>query len=83
MTIEIHQPELEALIEERMRTGAFASVEEVLLQALRSSASPKPLQNGVTGLTGAVIVAAMQACPYPDFDFEIERYPMTIRDPEF
>jgi hypothetical protein len=33
MTIGTHQPELEALIEERMRTGAFASVEDVLLQA--------------------------------------------------
>jgi hypothetical protein len=83
MTIEIHQPELEALIHERMQSGAFASVEDVLLQALRGSASPKPLPNGVTGLTGAVIVAAMQACPYPDFDFEMERFPMTIRDPEF
>jgi hypothetical protein len=34
MTIEIHRPELEALIRERMSSGAFHDVEDV---ALRSS----------------------------------------------
>ncbi len=38
MTIEIHKPELEALIQERMKTGAFQTVEDVLIQALKSSA---------------------------------------------
>lgn len=37
MTIEIHKPELEALIQERMKTGAFQTVEDVLIQALKSS----------------------------------------------
>jgi hypothetical protein len=37
MTIEIHEPELEALIRRSMETGRFRSVEDVLLQALRSS----------------------------------------------
>jgi hypothetical protein len=36
MTIEIHKPELEALILDRMKSGAFQDVEDVLLQALRS-----------------------------------------------
>ncbi len=40
MTIEIHEPELEALIEERMRSGEFASVEDVLLDALRPTKTP-------------------------------------------
>ncbi len=35
MTIEIHTPELEALIIQRMKSGGFHSVEEVLLHALR------------------------------------------------
>jgi hypothetical protein len=39
MTIEIHQPELEALIRERLKSGAFRNVEEILLQALKSSQS--------------------------------------------
>jgi hypothetical protein len=49
MTIEIRQPELEALIQQRMDTGAFSDVEDVLLQALKASAAPrlkaKPKQN--------------------------------------
>jgi len=36
MTIEIHQPELEALIEQRIDSGAFRNVEDVLMQALKS-----------------------------------------------
>ena len=38
MTIEIHRPELEALIRERMESGEFQSVEDVLMQALKPSA---------------------------------------------
>jgi len=34
MTIEIHKPELEALIIERLRSGAFETIEDVLMQAL-------------------------------------------------
>jgi hypothetical protein len=37
MTIEIHKAELEALIQERMKTGAFQTIEDVLIQALKSS----------------------------------------------
>jgi hypothetical protein len=37
MTIEIHKPELEALILERMKSGVFQDVEDVLMQALQSS----------------------------------------------
>jgi antitoxin ParD1/3/4 len=34
MTIEITRPEIEALIQERLHTGAFENVEDVLLDAL-------------------------------------------------
>ena len=37
MTIEIHKPELEKFIRERMASGEFQNVEEVLMQALKSS----------------------------------------------
>lgn len=40
MTIEIHQPELEALIRQRLASGAFHNVEDVLLHALKTSAVP-------------------------------------------
>lgn len=42
MTIEIHKPEIEALIQQRLQSGAFNDVEEVLLDALQSSAPPPP-----------------------------------------
>jgi hypothetical protein len=49
MTIEIRQPEIEALLEERMATGAFPDMESALLHALRHApipATPKrPKQN--------------------------------------
>ena len=34
MTIEITRPEIEAMIQQRLHSGAFESVEEVLLDAL-------------------------------------------------
>jgi len=47
MTIEIQQPELEALIQERMASGNFASVEEFLRQTL------DPIHLGATQGKGA------------------------------
>jgi hypothetical protein len=41
LTIEIHRPELEALIRERMDSGAYQNVEDALMQALKSS-QPAP-----------------------------------------
>ncbi len=38
MTIEITRPEVEALIRERLESGQFKDAEDVILQALRSSA---------------------------------------------
>jgi hypothetical protein len=40
MSIEIHQPEIEALIQQRMASGAFQDVEEVLIHALKSAPVP-------------------------------------------
>lgn len=36
MTIEITRPELEALIQERLQSGAHTDIEEILLEALKS-----------------------------------------------
>lgn len=44
-TIEIHRPELEALIRERMDSGAYHNLEDVLLQALKSA----PSEQAATG----------------------------------
>ena len=42
MIIEIHTPELENLIRERMASGGFKNVEDVLMQALKSSPAGEP-----------------------------------------
>ncbi len=82
MTIEIHQPELEALIQTRLDTGVFASVEDLLIQALKSS--PLPAQaNDLPRLTGADLIAAMQSSPYKEIDLEPSRPHMPVRDIAF
>jgi hypothetical protein len=43
MAIEIHRPELEALIRERLTSGTFQDVEDVLMQALKSSPPSEPV----------------------------------------
>jgi hypothetical protein len=42
MTIQITKPEVEALINLRLRTGAFKDAEDVILQALQTSPVPEP-----------------------------------------
>jgi hypothetical protein len=42
MTIEIHQPELEELIRQRMESGEFQSVSDLICRALISLAPPAP-----------------------------------------
>lgn len=80
MTIEIHQPELEALILERMQKGAFSSVEDVLLQALKSSPFPADENETPCSSTGADLIAAMQASPCKEVDLEPARDRMPVRD---
>lgn len=43
MTIEITKPEVEALINERLQSGAFRDAEDVVLQALRASPPTPPV----------------------------------------
>jgi hypothetical protein len=87
MTIEICKPELEALIRERMKSGAFQNVEDVLMQALTSS--PLPAEEGAgpsyeTRIpTGAALVAAMQASPHKEIAFEPMRERLPVRDVVF
>ena len=79
MTIEVHHPELEALIQTRLDTGIFENVEDLLIQALKSSPSPVQKQ-ALPQLTGAALVAAMQSSPYKEIDLEPSRPHMPVRD---
>jgi hypothetical protein len=80
MTIEIRQPEVEALIRERMAAGRFATAEDALRQALE--AAPPPASEILSNeRTGAEIIAAMQRMPYKNVDIEPERLYMRVSDP--
>lgn len=49
MTIEIHNPELENILQQRLRAGNFSSVEEMLLNAFkeaRASGAGESTQKG-------------------------------------
>jgi hypothetical protein len=82
VTIEIRRPELEALILERMRSGAFQSIEDVLLAALGPGPAAQAGQQGGDDRkrTGADLVAAMQDSPHKDISLEPERGPLPVRD---
>lgn len=60
MTIEITSPDVEALIHERMAAGSFKTPEDLIRVVLKSS---KPDVR-----TGAALIEAMQACPFPDVE---------------
>jgi hypothetical protein len=75
MTIEIHRPELEALIIQRMKSGGFHNVEDALLQALRTS--PPVEEPSDEKRTGADLIAALQASPYRELDIEPPRVRLT------
>jgi len=84
MTIEIHRPELKALIMERMKIGGFQSVEDALMQALKTSpATDAKPATAAQNRTGADLIAAMQSSPYRDLEIEPARYPMPVRDVKF
>jgi hypothetical protein len=70
MTIEITSPDVEELIQQRMRTGAFKSPEDLIRAALRSSA--------LDTRTGADLITALQECPYPEVDMEPSRIPSPL-----
>jgi len=81
MSVEIHQPEIEALIQQRMASGAFHDVEEVLLYALKSAPVPSVSKQVPSNRTGAELVAAMQAMPHKDsIEIEHSSLPLPVSD---
>jgi hypothetical protein len=78
MTIEIHRPELEALIIQRMKSGGFDNVEDALLQALKTSPPEAESSETLHGKrTGADLIAGLQASPYGELEIEPSRVRLT------
>ncbi|HMF75188.1 MAG TPA: hypothetical protein VK604_05960 [Bryobacteraceae bacterium] len=80
MNIEIHKPELVQRLTARIQAGQFHDADELIEKALdaldehTTAASP-------TTRTGAVVLAALQASPYPDLDLTPPRVRLTnVRD---
>jgi len=77
MNIEIHKPELVQRLTARIQAGQFHDADELIEKALdaldehTTAASP----------TTAVVLAALQASPYPDLDLTPPRVRLTnVRD---
>jgi Arc/MetJ-type ribon-helix-helix transcriptional regulator len=79
MNLEIHNPELVDRVNEHIQTGQFHDADELIEKALdaldeRNASAP-------TSETGAVVLAALQARPYPEIDLTLPRVRLTtVRD---
>ncbi len=78
MTIEIHQPEIEALIQQRLQSGAFLDVEDVLLQALKSSEVPATALSRASEAKNLVELFA--SSPFAGLSMDFERDKDTGRE---
>jgi hypothetical protein len=80
MTLEIHNPELVQRVNAHIQTGHFHDTDELLEKALdalieQATAAMPPTT------TGAVVLAALQARPYPDIDLTPPRVRLAnVRD---
>ena len=71
MTIEIKRPELEALIHQRLKNGAFQDIDELLTKALQAlpedgepALSPKPRKR---------LIDILMSAPFAGSELKIER----------
>ena len=80
MTIEIHEPEIEALIQRQVESGAVRDAADGVVQALRSA--PPSEENGKPKWprSGADIVAAFRARPHKELEIEPERPHLPVRE---
>jgi hypothetical protein len=81
--IEIHEPKVEALLQQWMQSGRFSSAEDAIAAALECVSISEPVTPERSGRTGADIVAAFQKCPSPDFMPELETIYAPVSDLEF
>ena len=68
---EIHQPEIEALIQQRLQSGVFHDVEEVLLHALRTS--ELPASASARGSEAKNLVELFASSPFAGMSMDFER----------
>ena len=80
MNLEIHKPELLQRVNARIQTGQFHDAAELIEKALDALDDQTPAA-AAPAATGAVVLAALQARPYPDIDLTPPRVRLTnVRD---
>jgi hypothetical protein len=79
MNLEIHKPELVQRVQALIQSGHFHDTDELIEKAL--DALDERIAAAPTNETGAVVLAALQARPYPDIDLTPPRVRLTnVRD---
>ncbi len=87
MNLEIHKPELVQRVNAQIQNGRFHDADELLEKAL-DALDEDALDEQATAAapptaTSAVVLAALQARPYPDIDLTPPRVRLTsVRDVE-
>ena len=80
MNLEIHKPELVQRVNAQIQNGRFHDADEVLEKAL-DALDEQATTPATATATGAVVLAALQARPYPDIDLTPPRVRLTnVRD---
>jgi hypothetical protein len=79
VNLQIHKPELVQRVNAQIESGQFHDVDELIEKAL--DALDEHTATGPTRETGAVVLAALEARPYPDIDLTPPRVRLTnVRD---
>ena len=74
MLIEIHSPEAQAIIRQRMSAGGFKNAEEVIIQALKSSPAEETAAAASRRTAGRKSLAQLFAdSPFKGLDVDFER----------
>lgn len=80
MNIEINKPDLVERLTTRIRGGQFHDADELIEKALDALDEHTAASSSSTA-TGAVVLAALQASPYPDVDLTPTRVRLaSVRD---
>jgi Arc/MetJ-type ribon-helix-helix transcriptional regulator len=80
MNLEIHKPELAQRVQARIKSGHFHDADELIEKAL-DALDEQATTAATPTATGAVVLAALEARPYPDIDLAPPRVRLTnVRD---
>jgi hypothetical protein len=80
MNLEIRNPELAQRVQEQIQNGHFHDADELIEKALDALDEQATVAANPTA-TGAVVLAAVEARPYPDIDLTPPRVRLAnVRD---